>query len=115
MELPLPLFDRQQAGRQRAAAEAQQARAEYRLVRTRAEGELSGLTRQAEALRTAAVDYRSHTLAASRSCCVSPRRLIAAANPVCWNYWMPTGARWKAKPPRSNWRSGRVKPALNMT
>lgn len=65
LSISLPLFDRQQAGRQRAAAEAQQARAEYRLVRTRAEGELSGLTRQAEALRTAAVDYRSHTLAAS--------------------------------------------------
>jgi cobalt-zinc-cadmium efflux system outer membrane protein len=65
MSIPLPLFDRQQAGRQRAAAEAQQARAEYRLARTRAEGELRGLIRQAEVLRTAAVDYRSHALAAS--------------------------------------------------
>jgi cobalt-zinc-cadmium efflux system membrane fusion protein len=65
LSIPLPVFDRQQAGRQRAAAEAQQARAEYRLARTRAEGELRGLSRQAEALRTAAVDYRSRALAAS--------------------------------------------------
>jgi cobalt-zinc-cadmium efflux system outer membrane protein len=65
LSIPLPVFDRQQAGRQRAAAEAQQARAEYRLARTRAEGELRGLSRQAEALRTAALDYRSRALAAS--------------------------------------------------
>ncbi len=65
VSIPLPVFDRQQAGRQRAAAEAQQARAEYRLARTRAEGELRGLTRQAEALRTAAVDFRSRASAAS--------------------------------------------------
>jgi cobalt-zinc-cadmium efflux system outer membrane protein len=65
MSIPLPLFDRQQAGRQRAAAEAQQARAEFRLRHTRAEGELRGLSRQAEALRTAALDYRSRATAAS--------------------------------------------------
>ena len=63
--VPLPVFDRQQASRQRAAAEAQQARAEYRLARARAEGELRGLHRQAETLRTAAADYRDRALAAS--------------------------------------------------
>lgn len=65
LSIPLPVFDRQQAGRQRATAEARQARAEYRLLRTRAEGELRGLSRQAEALRAAALDYRSRALAAS--------------------------------------------------
>jgi len=65
LSVPLPLFDRQQAGQQRAAAEAQQARAEYRLTKARAEGELRGLYRQAEGLRATAADYRSRTLAAS--------------------------------------------------
>ena len=65
LSVPLPVFDRQQAPRQRAAAEARQARAEYRLARTRAEGELRGLYRQAEVLRATAADYRSRALAAT--------------------------------------------------
>jgi outer membrane protein, heavy metal efflux system len=65
LSVPLPVFDRQQAGQQRAAAEALQARAEYRLVRSRAEGELRGLYRQAEGLRATAADYRSRAVAAS--------------------------------------------------
>lgn len=65
LSVPLPVFDRQQAGQQRAAAEALQARAEYRLARSRAEGELRGLYRQAEGLRTTAADYRSRAVAAS--------------------------------------------------
>jgi cobalt-zinc-cadmium efflux system outer membrane protein len=65
LSVPLPVFDRQQAGQQRAAAEAVQARAEYRLARSRAEGELHGLFRQAEGLRVAAADYRSRTVASS--------------------------------------------------
>lgn len=65
LSLPLPVFDRQQAGRQRAAAEAQQARAEYRLARARAEGELRGLHQQAERLRATAIDYRAHAVAAT--------------------------------------------------
>lgn len=65
LSLPLPVFDRQQAGQQRAAAEALQTRAEYRLARGRAEGELRGLYRQAEGLRATAVDYRSRAVAAS--------------------------------------------------
>jgi outer membrane protein, heavy metal efflux system len=65
LSVPLPVFDRQQAGQQRAAAEALQARAEYRLVRSRAESELRGLYRQAEGLRATAADYRSRAVAAS--------------------------------------------------
>lgn len=65
LSLPLPLFDRQQAGRQRAAAEAQQAHADYRLARARIEAELRGLHRQAESLRETARDYRGRALAAT--------------------------------------------------
>lgn len=65
LALPLPVFDRQQAGQQRAAAEALQARAEYRLAKSRADGELRGLHRQAEGLRRTAADYRSRAVAAS--------------------------------------------------
>lgn len=65
LSVPLPIFDRQQAGRQRAAAEALQARAEHRLLRGRAEGELRGLYRQAEGLRAAATDYRARAVAAT--------------------------------------------------
>jgi len=65
LSVPLPVFDRQQAGQQRAAAEALQARAEYRLAKRRAEGELRGLHRQAEGLRATAADYRSRAVAAS--------------------------------------------------
>ena len=65
LSVPLPVFDRQQAGQQRAAAEALQARAEYRLAKRRAEGELHGLYRQAEGLRATAADYRSRAVAAS--------------------------------------------------
>ncbi len=65
LAVPLPIFDRQQAGLQRAAAEALQARAEHALARSRAEGEVRGLHRQAEGLRTTAAEYRSRALAAS--------------------------------------------------
>jgi cobalt-zinc-cadmium efflux system outer membrane protein len=65
LSVPLPVFDRQQAGRQRAAADALQARAEYRLAKRRAEGELRGLYRQAESLRATAADFRSGAVADS--------------------------------------------------
>lgn len=65
LSVPLPVFDRQQAGQQRAAAEALQARAEYRLAKSRAEGELRGRYRQAEGLRAMAIDYRSRAVAVS--------------------------------------------------
>lgn len=65
LSVPLPVFDRQQAGQQRAAAEALQARAEYRLAKARAEGELRGLHRQAQGLRATAIDYRSRAVSAS--------------------------------------------------
>lgn len=59
VSIPLPVFDRQQAGERRAAAEALHARAEHSLARVRAEGELRGLHRQAERLTAAAADYRA--------------------------------------------------------
>lgn len=65
VSIPLPLFDRQQAGEKRAAAEALQARAESGLARTRAEGELRGLHRQVERLTAAAADYRNRAVATS--------------------------------------------------
>lgn len=65
LSVPLPVFDRQQAQQQRAAAEALQARAEYQLAKRRAEGELRGLHRQTESLRATAIDYRQQAVAAS--------------------------------------------------
>jgi cobalt-zinc-cadmium efflux system outer membrane protein len=63
--IPLPVFDRQQAGEKRAVAEALNARAEYNLTRASAEGDLRGLHRQVERLTTAANDYRAHAVAGS--------------------------------------------------
>lgn len=65
LSVPLPVFDRQQAGQRRAAAEALQARAEYRLAKSRTEGELRGLHRQLEGLRATAVDYRARAVSAT--------------------------------------------------
>ena len=65
LSVPLPVFDRQQAGQQRTAAEALQARAEYSVARRRAEGELHGLYRQAGQLRATAADYRSRAVAST--------------------------------------------------
>lgn len=64
LSIPLPLFDRQQAGEQRTAAEAITARAEFGLAKQRATGELRGLHRQTEHLMAAATDYRARTVAA---------------------------------------------------
>ncbi len=63
--IPLPVFDRQQAGEKRAVAEALNARAEYSLTRSRAEGDLRGLHRQVERLTTAANDYRTNAVVGS--------------------------------------------------
>jgi cobalt-zinc-cadmium efflux system outer membrane protein len=65
LSIPLPVFDRQQAGEQRAAAEAINARAEYGLARSRAEGDLRGLHRQTERLILAAEEYRANAAAAA--------------------------------------------------
>ncbi len=62
LAMPLPVFDRQQAGRLRATAEAIQLRAEYQRVGARAEADLRGLHRQTEQLRMAAADYRARTV-----------------------------------------------------
>jgi len=63
--IPLPVFDRQQPGLQRAAAQAMVARAEYRLARSRAEGQLRGLHRQVTQLVDAASCYRREAAAQS--------------------------------------------------
>jgi cobalt-zinc-cadmium efflux system outer membrane protein len=63
VSVPLPVFDRQQAGQQRAAAEAMNARGEYNLARARAEGELRGLYQQMERLIRTAKEYRAGALA----------------------------------------------------
>jgi len=65
LSMPLPVFDRRQAEEKRAAADALNARAEYGLARSRAEGELRGLHRQAAGLMAAAIDFRSRAAAAS--------------------------------------------------
>jgi cobalt-zinc-cadmium efflux system outer membrane protein len=65
LSIPLPVFERGQAGEKRAAAEVLTTRAELGLARSRAEGELRGLFRQAERLREAATNYRSRVVAAS--------------------------------------------------
>jgi cobalt-zinc-cadmium efflux system outer membrane protein len=56
--IPLPVFDRQQPSQQRAVAQAVAARAEHRLARSRAEGQLRGLHRQVTQLVAAANRYR---------------------------------------------------------
>jgi cobalt-zinc-cadmium efflux system outer membrane protein len=58
LALSLPLFDRQQAGDRRSAAQAQAARAELDLARQQAEGELAGLHRQLTQLIIAAERFR---------------------------------------------------------
>lgn len=65
LSIPLPVFDRQQAGQQRAAAEALNARGEFSLTRARAEGDLRGLHRQVERLVAAATDYRARAVGES--------------------------------------------------
>lgn len=61
----LPLFDRQQVGDQRSAAQAQAARAELGLARQQAEGELAGLHRQLTQLIIAAERFRGSAVAPS--------------------------------------------------
>ncbi len=63
LSIPLPLFDRQQAGDRRAAAQALNARADRRLARSHAEGELRGLHGQLGHLIKVATDYRREAAA----------------------------------------------------
>ena len=65
VSIPLPVFDRQQAGQQRAAAEALNARGELSFARARAEGDLRGLHRQVERLVAASADYRTRAVGES--------------------------------------------------
>lgn len=65
VSIPLPLFDRQQSGDRRTAAQAMTARAELNLARQSADGELTGLHRQLSQLITAAERYRQDAVAPS--------------------------------------------------
>jgi cobalt-zinc-cadmium efflux system outer membrane protein len=65
LSFALPLFDRQQAGERRSAAQAMAARAELGLARQQAEGELVGLHRQLTQLIAAAERYRGEAVAPS--------------------------------------------------
>lgn len=65
LSFALPLFDRQQAGDRRSAAQAMTARAELSLARQQAEGELAGLHRQVTQLIAAAERYRVDAVAPS--------------------------------------------------
>ena len=65
VSIPLPLFDRQQSGDRRSAAQAMAARAELNLARQSADGELTGLHRQLSQLITAAERYRQDAVAPS--------------------------------------------------
>jgi outer membrane protein, heavy metal efflux system len=64
--VPLPVFDRGQAGEQKARGQAMTLRAERDLQLARAEGELRGLWRQAAQLHEAVVAFRTQTAAGSR-------------------------------------------------
>ena len=63
--IPLPVFDRQQAGEKRAVAEALNARGELSFARARAEGDLRGLHRQVERLVAASANYRTRAVGES--------------------------------------------------
>lgn len=65
LSFALPLFDRQQPGDRRSAAQAMAARAELGLARQQAAGELVGLHRQLTQLLAAAERYRSDAVAPS--------------------------------------------------
>lgn len=63
--LPLPLFERDQAGQQRARAGADLAHGQAQLLRSRLEGDVRGLWQQARLLNAAARAYRQHASEAS--------------------------------------------------
>lgn len=65
VSIPLPIFDRQQSGARRTAAQAMAARAELSLARQNAEAELTGLHRQLSQLIVAAERYRQDAVAPS--------------------------------------------------
>lgn len=66
VSVPLPLFQRDQGGVKRAAAQGLAARAELRLELARAEGELRGLHRELSQLIAAADDYRANAAVPSQ-------------------------------------------------
>lgn len=64
VSLPLPLFERDQGGQQRARAGADAARGEAHLLRSRLEGDVRGLWQQLQRLNEAAREYRVHATTA---------------------------------------------------
>lgn len=66
LSIPLPLFDRGDANRQRAQARASTLRAEQSLTYAKVEAELRGIWRQAAELRQAAAAFRRDSLGSSR-------------------------------------------------
>ncbi|WP_167090125.1 TolC family protein [Massilia frigida] len=65
VSVPLPIFDRDQAGAGKAGAQADEARAEARLQRSRLEGELRGAWQQVRQLSATARDYQAQAANAS--------------------------------------------------
>ncbi len=65
MSIPLPLFDRQEAGAKRSSAQAMASRAELALAKSQAEGEMRGLHKQVSQLITTASGYRDRAVTAS--------------------------------------------------
>lgn len=65
VSIPLPIFDRQQAGNRRSAAQAMAARADLALARRAAEGDLLGLHRQLTRLVDTAHRYRADAVGPS--------------------------------------------------
>ncbi len=66
LSVPLPLLDREQPAQQRAAAQAEVARSEFRLARTKLEGELRALWQQVRQMSATASDYRNQSAGASQ-------------------------------------------------
>jgi cobalt-zinc-cadmium efflux system outer membrane protein len=65
VSVPLPIFQRDQAGERRALAQARGARAEYALALARGQGDLRGLHREVTGLIDAARVYRAKAASAS--------------------------------------------------
>ncbi|MFY9316650.1 MAG: TolC family protein, partial [Burkholderiales bacterium] len=66
LAIPLPVFERGEAGSRRAAGQARAAQAEREIALAKAEGDVRGLWSQASQLRLAAQDFRRDALDASR-------------------------------------------------
>jgi cobalt-zinc-cadmium efflux system outer membrane protein len=66
VSIPLPIFERGEAGSRRAAGQAQAAAAERAIALAKAQGDVRGLWHQAMQLRAAAEEFRREAVDASR-------------------------------------------------